>query len=68
MKALRNKSGDVISETMTVAELREFLAKYPADMPVFAELDGMYNSVCEIFENAKTVKRCRSLHMLDSRF
>ena len=41
MKTFRYALGHVAGQTMTVAELRELLAKYPDEMPVFAEWEGV---------------------------
>lgn len=42
MKTFRYALGHVAGATMTVAELRELLTKYPDDMPVFAEWEGCH--------------------------
>jgi hypothetical protein len=41
MKTFRYELGHVAGATMTVAELRDLLATYPDDMPVFATWEGV---------------------------
>ena len=40
MKTFHYAAGHEAGSTMTVAELRQFLADYPDDMPVFASWEG----------------------------
>ena len=42
MKTFRYKLGHVAGHTLTVAELRELLERYPDDMPVLAEWEGTF--------------------------
>lgn len=45
MKAFKDIVGDVIFETMTIAELRAKLAPYPDQTPVLGEWDGMLGAI-----------------------
>ena len=45
MKTFHYADGRVAKTTMTVAELRAELSKYPDDMPVFAEWETVYGDV-----------------------
>lgn len=42
MKTFRYKLGHEAGKTMTVAELKEELEKYPDEMPVLATWEGMH--------------------------
>lgn len=44
MKKLRSKVGHTQYETMTIAELREELSRYPDDMAVLATWEGIYTA------------------------
>lgn len=54
MKTFHYKDGRKAGSTMTVSELREALEKYPDDMPVFAEWEGVLGYVREEFFNIET--------------
>ena len=41
MKTFKYELGHIAGSTMTVAELRDGLAAYPDDMPVFATWEGV---------------------------
>ena len=43
MKEFNYSSGNPAGKTFTVSELKEFLDKYPDDMPVLATWEGTYN-------------------------
>ena len=40
MKTFHRESGHQAGETVTVGELLALLARYPSDMPVFAQWEG----------------------------
>jgi len=40
MKTFHHKVGTVACTTMTVVELKEFLSKFPDDIPVMEEWEG----------------------------
>ena len=42
MKTFRQRTGEKVGETMTVAELKKKLDEFPDDMPVFGAWEGVW--------------------------
>jgi hypothetical protein len=59
MKIYTNRWGQEIGQTMTVKELREKLAEYPDDMPVFGGYEGVKGCINPGSFEVAEYTRCR---------